>query len=130
MFRKGHTLSSVHNVVTPGLMGGHSLVVRACGLNCYIKNIFLYSFLNLGNIAEFLRLSFNGFHPLADPEGGGGGCNPPPLNFQKRGVASAAVMISTVSTVSEQERNGQGRRETVGKSVYVRQAMQLKTLIT
>ena len=45
-------------------------------------------------------------------------------------VASVAVMISTVSTVSEQERNGQGRRETVGKSVHVRQAMQLKTLIT
>ena len=33
-----------------------------------------------------------------------------------------AVMISTVSTVSEQERNGQGRRD-VGKSVHVRQAI-------
>ena len=30
-----------------------------------------------------------------------------------------AVVISTVSTVSEQERNGQGRRD-VGKSVHVR----------
>ena len=33
-----------------------------------------------------------------------------------------AVVISTVSTVSEQERNGQGRRH-VGKSVHVRQAI-------
>ena len=33
-----------------------------------------------------------------------------------------AVEISTVSTVSEQERNGQGRRD-VGKSVHVRQAI-------
>ena len=33
-----------------------------------------------------------------------------------------AVVISTVSTVSEQERNGQGRRD-VGKSVHVRQAI-------
>ena len=33
-----------------------------------------------------------------------------------------AVVISTVSTVSEQERNGQGRRD-VGKSVLVRQAI-------
>ena len=40
--------------------------------------------------------------------GGCGGCNPP-LNFQKREVTSVAVVISTVSTVSEQERNGTGR---------------------
>ena len=53
--------------------------------------------------------------------GGCGGCNPP-LNFQKRGVTSVAVVISTVSTVSEQERNGQGMRD-VGKSVHVRQAI-------
>ena len=33
-----------------------------------------------------------------------------------------AVVISTVSTVSGQERNGQGRRD-VGKSVHVRQAI-------
>ena len=33
-----------------------------------------------------------------------------------------AVVIITVSTVSEQERNGQGRRD-VGKSVHVRQAI-------
>ena len=33
-----------------------------------------------------------------------------------------AVVISTVSTVSEQERNGQGRRD-VGKSVHIRQAI-------
>ena len=33
-----------------------------------------------------------------------------------------AVVISTVSTVSEQERSGQGRRD-VGKSVHVRQAI-------
>ena len=33
-----------------------------------------------------------------------------------------AVVISKVSTVSEQERNGQGRRD-VGKSVHVRQAI-------
>ena len=33
-----------------------------------------------------------------------------------------AVVISTVSTVSEQERNGQVRRD-VGKSVHVRQAI-------
>ena len=33
-----------------------------------------------------------------------------------------AVAISTVSTVSEQERNGQGRRD-VGRSVHVRQAI-------
>ena len=32
------------------------------------------------------------------------------------------VVISTVSTVSEQERNGQGRHD-VGKSVHVRQAI-------
>ena len=57
---------------------------------------------------------------LADPEGGLRGLQPPPLNFQKRGVTS--VVISTVSTVSEQERNGQGRRD-VGKSVHVRQAI-------
>ena len=37
-----------------------------------------------------------------------------------------AVVISTVSTVSEQERNGQDRRD-VWKSVHVRQAiMQLE----
>ena len=55
---------------------------------------------------------------------GGGGLRglQPPLNFQKRGVTSVAVVISTVSTVSEQERNGQGRRD-VGKSVHVRQAI-------
>ena len=47
MFKKGHALACVHNVVTPGLTGGHSLVVRACGLNCYIKKISLYSFLKL-----------------------------------------------------------------------------------
>ena len=45
-----------------------------------------------------------------------------PLNFQKRGVISVAVVVSTVSTVSEQERNEQGRRD-VGKSVHVRQAI-------
>ena len=33
-----------------------------------------------------------------------------------------AVVIRTVSTVSEQERNGQGRRD-VGKSFHVRQAI-------
>ena len=33
-----------------------------------------------------------------------------------------AVVISTVSTVSEQERNGQGRRD-VGKSVHVHHAI-------
>ena len=33
-----------------------------------------------------------------------------------------AVVISTVCTVSEQERNGQGRRD-VGKSVHVRQSI-------
>ena len=33
-----------------------------------------------------------------------------------------AVVISTVSTVSEQERNGPGRRD-VGKSVHVRQVI-------
>ena len=33
-----------------------------------------------------------------------------------------AVVISTVSIVSEQERNGRGRRQ-VGKSVHVRQAI-------
>ena len=43
-------------------------------------------------------------------------------NFQKRWVISLAVVISTVSTVSEQERNGQGRRD-VGKSVHIRQAI-------
>ena len=43
------------------------------------------------------------------------GLQPPPLNFQKRWVTSVAVVISTVSTVSEQERNGQDRRD-VGKS--------------
>ena len=58
---------------------------------------------------------------LADPGGGVEGLQPP-LNFQKRGVPSVAVVISTVSTVSEQERNGQGRRH-VGKSVHVRQAI-------
>ncbi len=52
---------------------------------------------------------------LADPEGG----LQPPHNFQKRGVTSVAVVISAVSTVSEQERNGQGRRD-VGKSVHIR----------
>ena len=59
---------------------------------------------------------------LADPEGGCGGCNPPPLKFQKRGFTSVAVVIGTVSTVNEQERKGQGRRD-VGKSVHVRQAI-------
>ena len=60
---------------------------------------------------------------LADPEGGGvAGVATPPLNFQKRRVNSVAIVISTVSTVSEQERNGQGRRD-VGKSVHVRQAI-------
>ena len=55
---------------------------------------------------------------LADPEGGLRGLQPP-LNFQKRGVTSVAVVISAVSTVSEQERNGQGMRD-VGKSVHIR----------
>ena len=59
---------------------------------------------------------------LADPEGGLRGLQPPPLNFQKRGVTSVAVVISTVSTVSEQERNGQGRHD-VGKSVHVHQVI-------
>ena len=55
--------------------------------------------------------------------GGCGGCNPTPLIFKKkRGVTSVAVVISTVSTVSEQERNGQGRRD-VGKSVRVHQVI-------
>ena len=58
---------------------------------------------------------------LADPEGGLRGLQPP-LNCQKRGVTSVTVVISTMSTVSEQERNGQGRRD-VGKSVLVRQAI-------
>ena len=67
---------------------------------------------------------------LADPEGGLRGLQPPPLNFQKRWVTSVAVVISTVFTMSEQERNGQGRRD-VGKSVHVRQAiMQLDAYIT
>ena len=39
-----------------------------------------------------------------------GVATPPPLNFQKRGVTSVAVVISTVSTVSEQERNAQAWR--------------------
>ena len=54
--------------------------------------------------------------------GGVAGVATPPLNFQKRRVNSVAIVISTVSTVSEQERNGQGRRD-VGKSVHVRQAI-------
>ena len=37
-----------------------------------------------------------------------------------------AVVIRTVSTVSEQERNGQGRRD-VGKSVHVRRGFVQKT---
>ena len=46
-----------------------------------------------------------------------------PLNFQKkRWVTSVAIVISTLSTMSEQERNGQGRHD-VGKSVHVRQAI-------
>ena len=55
---------------------------------------------------------------------GGGlrGLQPPPLNFPKIWVTSVAVVISTVSIVSEQERNGQGRRD-VGKSVHVCQAI-------
>ena len=36
-----------------------------------------------------------------------------------------AVVISTVSTVSEQERNGQGRRDVV-KSVHVRHAIEAR----
>ena len=40
-----------------------------------------------------------------------------------------AVVISTVSTVNEQERNGQGRRD-VGKSVHVRQAIMQLDAIT
>ena len=58
---------------------------------------------------------------LADPEGGLRGLQPP-LNFRKRGVASVAVVISTVSTASDQERNGQVRRD-VGTSVHVREAI-------
>ena len=61
---------------------------------------------------------------LADPEGGGLRGLQPPFNFQKRGVTSVAIVISTVSTVSEQEQNVQGRRD-VGKSVHVRQARRL-----
>ena len=38
-----------------------------------------------------------------------------------------AVVISTVSIVSEQERNGQGRRD-VRKSVHVRQAIAARRL--
>ena len=54
--------------------------------------------------------------------GGGVAGVAPPLNFQKRGVISVAIVISTVSTISEQEQNGQGRRD-VGKSVHVRQSI-------
>ena len=54
--------------------------------------------------------------------GGLRGLQPPPLNFQKRGFTRVAFVTRTVSTVSEQERNGQGRRD-VGKSVHVRQAI-------
>ena len=54
--------------------------------------------------------------------GGVAGVATPPLIFKKRRVNSVAIVISTVSTVSEQERNGQGRRD-VGKSVHVRQAI-------
>ena len=43
--------------------------------------------------------------------GGVAGVGTPPFNFQKRGVTSVAVVISTVYTVSEQERNGQDRRD-------------------
>ena len=43
--------------------------------------------------------------------GGVAGVATPPLIFKKRSVTSVAVVISTVSTVSEQERNGQGRRD-------------------
>ena len=53
--------------------------------------------------------------------GGCGGCNPP-LNLKKSGATSVAIVISTVSTVSEQERNGQARHD-VEKSVHVRQAI-------
>ena len=59
---------------------------------------------------------------IGGSKGGVAGVATPPLNFQKRGVTSVAIVISTVSTVSEQEQNGQGRRD-VGKSVHVRQAI-------
>ena len=65
------------------------------------------------------------YHATGAQHTGGsrGGVATPPLNFQKkRGVTSVAVVISTVSTVSEQVQNGQGRRD-VGKSVHVRQAI-------
>ena len=65
-------------------------------------------------------------YALADPEGGLRGLQPHLNLKKKRGVTSVAVVISTVSTVSELERNGQGKRD-VGKSVHVRQAiMQLE----
>ena len=38
-----------------------------------------------------------------------GVATPPPLIFKKRWVTSVTVVISTVSTMSEQERNGTGR---------------------
>ena len=90
---------------------------------CRRKDKITYGILNKKFINSWL-------HTLADPKGGGcGGCNPL-LNFQKKtGVTSVAVVISTVSTVSELERNGQGRRD-VGKSVHVRQAiMQLDAIM-
>ena len=94
MFRKCDALSCVYNVITPGLPGGHSLVITACGLNCYIKKIFLYSFLKLGNImiAEFLRLSFNEFQLLFthSVQVLGKTC-PAPMRFQTCGMLSRNV---------------------------------------
>ena len=52
-------------------------------------------------------ISFHIAKTLADPGGGGVAGDATHLNFQKRGVTSVAIVISTVSTVSEQERNGQ-----------------------
>ena len=64
------------------------------------------------NPDKFQAISFgkrgNGV-TLADPEGGLRGLQPPPPLIFKKEVTSVAVVISTVSTVSEQERNGTGR---------------------
>ena len=94
-----------------------SMLIRR---NHSITNIFRFK---LSRDLVFVSIpTFSSVRITGGSRGGLRGLQPPPLHFQKRGVTSVVVVISTASTVSEQERNGQGRRD-VGKSVHVSQAI-------
>ena len=81
------------NVLGRNIMGSHSLGRNVMGSAVLGRNV-----MGSNALGHNVRRCFES--SMADTEGGGGGCNPPP-NCHKRGVTSVAVVISTVSTVSD-----------------------------